>query len=135
MKKSKPKKYVNKEITYSAPPIPEKARDYLKMIAKEAPTGRDGLFCSPYLERKRNEFGWKGFELKKPSLVNFSRWVMSSCKGGLDCQGKRKKVAKKQIVPEEIRKQIIETAKALTGGKLADSFLGSPGIQQGSREV
>ena len=108
-------KYKNTYICFVAPPMPKELRPYLVDIMRKAPGGRDGQFCSPYMEIKWNEFPWEDRGISKPSLEAFCRWAMAVCKKGIG--KKNKKTINKDRVPikEETRREIIQAVESVVG--------------------
>jgi hypothetical protein len=91
----------------------------------KAEHGRDGEFGSTYMKRKLDDFPWQDRGLEKPTIHEFSRWAMSTCKNGLNLNDKRKSSKPRIIVQKSLKEEIVKKAEAITG-KIQDSFLGSP---------
>jgi len=115
----------NTDIAYYPKPVPGVLKHYLTAVLNDAPCGRDGIFESDYAQEKLNEFPWESYNnLACPTLIDFSKWLMSRAKRGRGRNGQRKSPSKESLSPE-IATRIIQDVEAVTDGKITDSFLGS----------
>jgi len=113
------------DIAYYPKPTPGVLKRYLTAVLNDAPCGRDGIFESDYVQEKLNEFSWESHNLDRPTLIDFSKWLITRAKRpGRGRNGQRKSPSKESLSPE-VAAGIIQDVEAITGGKITDSFLGS----------
>lgn len=117
-------KKITTPINLVVPKVPKQARKYITSIASKSPRGRDGEFCSPWMQEMLDDFEWAAHGLEKPSLIVFSRWFMNVCKRGGLGNGKRKASIPRPIVPKDVVEEIIADVEGHCG-RITDGFLGS----------